>query len=505
MKKTNVTLLNAISSFILQIVTIITGFIIPRFILTIFGSEVNGLVSSLNQFLGYISLLEGGISSVIMANLYKPLAENDAQKISSIVKTAQKFFNKIGIIFIVYTIILAIIYPLFFNKTFDYIYICSLTFILSLTSYIQYVFALSYKLLLTANRKVYIVSFTQIITTILNVIIFGILIKIFPNIHVLKLLSALIFIIQPIVYRKYTNKFFKIDKQIREDKSLLKSRWDGFGINIAAFMHYNTDIVILTIFSNLKVVSIYSVYALVANGLRQLIVAISTGISPTIGQAYAKQNIDDLKSKFDKYEFVITFLTTFCFTIAGLLITPFVMVYTSKVVDTNYYQPTFGILLILSEAVFCLKEPFVCLAYSANKFKDIKIHAYIEALLNMLISIFLVRRFSLIGVAIGTLIAMLYRTSFHIFYLKKHIINRPIIKFLKKVLLFSIGIVFVTLFAIFVFPITEFSWLNLVLKGLIYSTILFIVLMILSFVCYKEEVKYFINMISFKKDNQEAR
>ena len=165
----------------------------------------------------------------------------------------------------------------------------------------------------------------------------------------------------------------------------------------------------------------------------------------------------------------------------------------------------FGILLILSEAVFCLKEPFVSLAYSANKFKDIKIHAYIEALLNMLISIFLVRRFSLIGVAIGTLIAMLYRTSFHIFYLKKHIINRPITKFLKKVLLFSIGIVFVTLFAIFVFPITEVSWLNLVLKGLIYSTILFIVLMILSFVCYKEEVKYFINMISFKKDNQEAR
>ena len=59
MKKINVTLLNAGSSLGLQIITIITGFIIPRLILSTFGSEVNGLVSSLNQFLGYISILEG--------------------------------------------------------------------------------------------------------------------------------------------------------------------------------------------------------------------------------------------------------------------------------------------------------------------------------------------------------------------------------------------------------------------------------------------------------------
>ena len=50
----------------LQVVTVISGFIIPKIILTNFGSSVNGLVSSLNQFLSYITLIEGGITGVVL-------------------------------------------------------------------------------------------------------------------------------------------------------------------------------------------------------------------------------------------------------------------------------------------------------------------------------------------------------------------------------------------------------------------------------------------------------
>ena len=76
MMKNNITLKNIVSNIILQVVTIISGFIIPRIILINLGSDVNGLVASLNQFLNYITLLEGGVSSVILANLYKPLILN---------------------------------------------------------------------------------------------------------------------------------------------------------------------------------------------------------------------------------------------------------------------------------------------------------------------------------------------------------------------------------------------------------------------------------------------
>ena len=62
---------NVIASLIYEIIAILYGFLIPRIILKTFGSEVNGLVSSLGQFLNYITLLEGGLTGVIMAALYK--------------------------------------------------------------------------------------------------------------------------------------------------------------------------------------------------------------------------------------------------------------------------------------------------------------------------------------------------------------------------------------------------------------------------------------------------
>ena len=84
---------NTFMSIVFEILTIICGFILPRYILLYFGSDTNGLVSSISQFLGFISLCELGMGAVVPASLYKPLAENNQNKISSIVVSAQRFIE----------------------------------------------------------------------------------------------------------------------------------------------------------------------------------------------------------------------------------------------------------------------------------------------------------------------------------------------------------------------------------------------------------------------------
>ena len=96
-----------VTSLVMQIVTILSGFIIPRLILGFFGSEVNGLVNSLNQFLNYIAIVEGGMTGVVTASLYKPLVDHNTKKVSAVLKTASAFYKKIGIIFVLYTTVLA--------------------------------------------------------------------------------------------------------------------------------------------------------------------------------------------------------------------------------------------------------------------------------------------------------------------------------------------------------------------------------------------------------------
>lgn len=487
--KSKVTLINVISSLILQVATVISGFIIPKIILTNFGSNVNGLVSSLNQFLSYITLVEGGITGVVLANLYKPLVDNDDKKISAVLVTAKRFFNKIGYLFIVYSIGLAVVYPILSKEKFSWTFIASLTIILSLNLLIQYLFSLCFRVLLQADKKLYVISFTQIIITICNIVCAFISVKIYPSIHLLKLLTGLLYIIQPLVYGCFVKKHYSIDWNTEPDDSLLKERWNGFAINCAAFIHNSTDITILTIFTNLATVSIYGVYTLVTNGLNGLFAAIFRAIAPTVGLAYAKGDEYELNKKMDLFEFITFISVYFCFTLAGLLITPFVQIYTKGITDADYFQPLFGGLIVISEGLYLIKEPHLDLSYSANKFKELSVPAFVEAGINILISILLVNKFGLVGVAIGTIVGMGFRMVYHIYFTTKIVKNRKQWIFYKKLLAFSI----ITVLGIGIcsyIPIIEVSVYSWILHAFIYSFIFGGLYLILSLIMFKKEIRY---------------
>lgn len=496
------TLANTVMSFTLQIVTIISGFIVPRLILSTFGSEVNGLVSSLNQFLNYINLFEGGLSAVILASLYKPTKQNDYQKVSSILVASIRFYRKLAVLFLIYTLILGALYPLITNSSFSFSYIFSLVLILSINMFTQYCFSITFRTFLKADRKVYLVSGVQILIIVLNTLGVALMINLVPNIHIVKLVTMLVYLLQPIIFNFYVNRHYPLDLNVEPDQNALNQRWSGFGINLAAFIHNNTDMVVLTIFSNLKSVSIYSVYYLVTSGLKSLITSISAGVVPSIGQLYASNDKNKLNHAFNQYEFVIFYFTFLFFTVGGLLITPFVLIYTNGITDTNYYQPIFGIIMILSEAVFCLREPYVNMAYAAGRFSDISPYAYIEALLNIVLSVILVNQYGLIGVSFSTLVSMLFRTIYHVLYLRKHVLFRSVKIVLKKLIFFSTGCIIIVFISTSLFSFTNISIINWILYGIQNTVLAIIVYTVLSFVLFKNEMTIFLKPLKkfFKRE-----
>lgn len=127
-------LINVITSLAVQVVTIICGLIIPRLIIDTYGSSVNGLVTSITQFLAFITLIEAGFGPVIKSTLFKPIAEKDQNKIANILKTSEKLFRKISYIFIAYIIGLCIVLPFAISDEFDAIFTVSLIVIISVNS-----------------------------------------------------------------------------------------------------------------------------------------------------------------------------------------------------------------------------------------------------------------------------------------------------------------------------------------------------------------------------------
>ena len=157
-------ILNTFAAFVKQAITIICGFILPRFILKGYGSEVNGLLTSITQFLGFISFLEMGIGPVIQSNLYEPLAKKDDAAISKIVVSSERFFRKIAYIFCGYIVLLIFLYPQFTNSGFPFYYTASLIAIIAISTFAQYYFGITYQLLLNADQKAFVQMALQSVT-----------------------------------------------------------------------------------------------------------------------------------------------------------------------------------------------------------------------------------------------------------------------------------------------------------------------------------------------------
>ena len=122
--------------------------------------------------------------------------------------------------------------------------------------------------------------------------------------------------------------------------------------------------------------------------------------------------------------------------------------------------------------------------------KDIKIPAFIEALLNIFLSIILVSKFGLNGVAIGTLVAMTYRMVFQINYTSKLIKDRKQTAFYKKIFIFVITTILGLVVCNFI-PKTQYNIMSWLIHGIIYLIIFLSLYFIISLMFFKNELKYF--------------
>ena len=483
---------NIISNFILEIIIIIYGLIIPKAIIKEYGSEVNGLVASISQFLGYIALLEAGVGPVVKSALYKSIAKKDNKNIANILRSSEKFFRNLSFIFIIYLIGLSFIYPLFVNKSFDYFYTLSLVLIISISTFFEYYFGITYKLYLQSEQKMYVTSLIQILTYLLNIILIITIIKLKVSIHFIKLISGIIFILRPIIQNIYVKKKYNINLNIADDNYKLEKKWDGLAQHIAAVINNNTDIVVLTLFSKLTEVSVYSVYNMVFIGIRSIVEAFVNGLSAAFGDIIAQGKNDILNKNFSLYELSYFILITIIYSCTIILLIPFIKLYTMGINDTSYIRVSFGIVMVVSQLIYAIRLPYNSLVLAAGHFKETRIGAWIEALSNIIISVILVIKFGIIGVAIGTLVAMIIRTVEYIYYTNKYILYRNIFISLKKILIVIINV----LFCIYIVKRIPLFEINSYISWLSYAVITFIVTSIITVL---------INVILYRNDTRNLK
>lgn len=428
--------LNILFAIILQLVTFVRGLILPYKIIPAYGSDINGLVSSITQFLTYISLLEAGVGTIFRSSLYKPLADGDIDKVSGVINEQKRFYRKIGLVFVFYVIALCFIYPLIAKTKISTEYIVSFILILSISTFAEYFISLPYVSLLSADQKVRISYIVSIVYTIVNILVALFWVWLKADIRLIYLSMCVIGLLRPLFYWLYVKKHYNLSKTAAPDASALKQRWNGMVHHVSYYVHTNTDSAILTIFVGTSMVSVYNAYGAIIFGMERLITSVSAGTAAGIGNVLVGGDKKTIDRTVDLFEFVQSAATTVLFTITALMIMPFIKLYSAHITDVNYIYPEFAYVLVCAEAIYCFRCIYSTISTNANKFKETQLGAILECVVNLVLSLILTLAcgMGLLGIAIGTLAGMFVRYLAEVLFLSKNVINRSVLKAFKSLL-----------------------------------------------------------------------
>lgn len=417
--------LNIATTLINQLVMTACGIVVPGIFINAFGSEAYGISVSVTQFLSYITLLESGVGGVARAMLYGPLAHGDERGVSSVYYAVKRFFGYIAVAFAAYSAAVGLLYPKLAHVTiFSGTYIFFLVLVIGMSTLAKYMGGLANLTLIAADQRQYVNNIISVGITIANTLSILILTELDCGLLTVKLGSSIIFVIRPLLYMLYVKKHYRLSRA-ESEKTKLEQKWTGIGQHLAYFLHTNTDVVLLTLFANTRLVAVYSVYNLVISSIRAITESFSGGMEAAFGEMIANGETDRLKKSYFRYKTLITAVSFGLFSCAGILIVPFVRLYTKGVTDADYIQPAFSFVLMLAEAVNCIVLPCSNLPVAANRLKQTRWGAYGEAIINIAVSCILIKWSPLLGVAVGTLAATLFRGIFYMTYSSKKLLHIP--------------------------------------------------------------------------------
>lgn len=197
---------NMIANLLLQVIVFASGIILPRFFMEAYGSNVNGMITSVNQFLGYLGLAEAGVGTASVVALYAPLANHNTDEVNSILSATRRFYNRSGMLFLSLVGVLTFVYPFMISRQLDDAAVRGMILVLASSTLVDYFFLGKYRVLLTANQQGYVVALIQSAGTIVNMVLSIILIYRGANVLLVKAVATGVYMLRLFLVRNYAKE-----------------------------------------------------------------------------------------------------------------------------------------------------------------------------------------------------------------------------------------------------------------------------------------------------------
>lgn len=442
--RTKNAIINIVIILVMQVLTFIYSLVSKNLFLSEFSLSAYGVVDLFGSFFNSLLLLEMGFGTILIYNLYKPVADNDKEKIEkqlSIFKTI--YFCLSTIIVGISLITLPFIYNIF-NIAYDdkilvyEIYLANIVHVLFKYHY------LNKTSILDASQYKY---FSNIISIVIETVVFitkFISIVIFKNIYLFFFAQLFIPSISYYIQSLIVNKKYKIRKikfasfeEIKECRVLRQCKKYIYA-TIYSLVFFSMDNIIISMVLSTDAVAYTTNYnSLFATGWQvaiTIMVAIRGIMADFVNNA---SNNEDKKQMFDV-------VSSFNFIVSSLLLVGFYSLIDNFIglwIGSNFIiARDIMLALLLVKTMDCLFEPvnsiFIIEGYI---FKE-KWPLIISALTNFILTILLLNKYGLIGAYYATIIALIIKWAGKFYYIVFGVFKDFKVSVISRYLIFSIVI-----------------------------------------------------------------
>lgn len=297
---------NAEVNLIFYFLTLFLSFFSRKIFLDCLGPEFIGLSGTLSNILGYLNLAELGIASCISFHLYKPLQENNHEKLQELLSVYGYLYQCVGLIILIIGLILSIFFPLIFGKTTLPLGIVYFAFYSLLGSSLIGYFINYRQILLSADQKNYIVAIYTRSASLIKTLLQIYLAYNYKNLYLWVFVEFLFSLLACIILNwKINNEYPWLQTNKQKGRSLLK-KYPGILTNTKQiFIHKIKDVILMRsdelfvfMFVSLKMVAYYGNYTLIVSRVGQVFSAMLDSINAGIGNLIAEGNKEKIMQVF---------------------------------------------------------------------------------------------------------------------------------------------------------------------------------------------------------------
>lgn len=378
---------NLIVSLLYEGILIAFGLVVPRLIIETYGSEVNGLTSTITHILSILNLLQAGAVGASIFQMFKPVAEKDYVQVSRVIDASKRYFRKIGLIFLL--LVLAITpFVSMGVKSEIALWEKALAFIiLGLNGSFYFFFTSWFDILFSSHQKRFVMSAVGIAERLFYYAL--VFVVIFAKLHfvwlyVATLLGSVLRILT--LYAIYRKEFKPLLVPVAHDKGF-KIQNKGYLLcnQIATQAVDGLPTVMITYLAGLSSASVYAVYNLVQNMIKLVVRTMQLSISEVFGNLTASESEERVSTVYNLMECAFFILAAILCSCAAFLFVPFIYLYTDgNSLDVNYLYPVLAVLIVAYDVFYCMYMPAYTLTNVYGLFKETYLQSVICAAVSAL-------------------------------------------------------------------------------------------------------------------------